>query len=44
MDRYLIKHPGRPEDIASAALFLSNAESAYMTGAAIAVDGGRTFH
>jgi NAD(P)-dependent dehydrogenase (short-subunit alcohol dehydrogenase family) len=44
MDRYLIKHPGRPEDIASAALFLSGAESAYMTGAAIAVDGGRTFH
>ena len=44
MDRYLIKHPGRPEDIASAALFLSSAESAYMTGAAIAVDGGRTFH
>ncbi|HTI79489.1 MAG TPA: SDR family oxidoreductase, partial [Acetobacteraceae bacterium] len=44
MDRYLIKHPGRPEDIASAALFLSSAESAYMTGSAIAVDGGRTFH
>jgi NAD(P)-dependent dehydrogenase (short-subunit alcohol dehydrogenase family) len=44
IDRYVIKRAGRPEDIASAALFLSCSESAYMTGSAIAVDGGRTFH
>ncbi|MCX7380861.1 MAG: SDR family NAD(P)-dependent oxidoreductase [Alphaproteobacteria bacterium] len=44
MDRYLIKRTGVPDDIAAAALFLTSAESAYMTGTAIAVDGGRTFH
>lgn len=44
MDRYLIKSAGQPDDIAAAALFLTSAESAYMTGSAIAVDGGRTFH
>ncbi len=42
--RYLIKRPGHPADIASAALFLTSGESAYVTGAALAVDGGRTFH
>ena len=44
MDRYLIKRAGVPNDIAAAALFLTSAESAYITGSAIAVDGGRTFH
>lgn len=44
MDRYLIKRAGVPDDIAAAALFLTSAESAYMTGSAIAVDGGRVFH
>ena len=44
LDRYLIKRAGLPQDIAAAALFLTCAESAYMTGSAIAVDGGRTFH
>ena len=44
MDRYLIKRAGQPTDIAAAALFLTSTESAYMTGTAIAIDGGRTFH
>ena len=44
MDRYLIKRPGRAEEIAAAALFLTSAESAYMTGGTLAIDGGRTFH
>jgi NAD(P)-dependent dehydrogenase (short-subunit alcohol dehydrogenase family) len=44
MDRYVIKRAGTPEEIASAILFLTSRESSYMTGAAIAVDGGRTFH
>jgi len=44
MDRYLIKRPGRAEEIAAAALFLTSAESAYMTGGALAIDGGHTFH
>ncbi|UCE32172.1 MAG: SDR family oxidoreductase [Burkholderiales bacterium] len=44
LDRYLIRRLGQPEDIAHAALFLSSAESAQVTGVALAVDGGRTFH
>ena len=44
LDRYLIRRIGRPEDIANAALYLSCDESAHVTGSALAVDGGRTFH
>jgi NAD(P)-dependent dehydrogenase (short-subunit alcohol dehydrogenase family) len=33
---------GRPEDIASAALFLASAESSYITGNDLVVDGGIT--
>ena len=43
-DRYLIKRPGHPEEVAAMALFLTGTESGYMTGSAIAVDGGRSFH
>lgn len=43
-DRYLIRRAGRPEEIAAAALFLTGTECGYMTGAAMAVDGGRSFH
>ncbi len=43
-DRYVIKRVGQPDDIASAALYLSSAESSYVTGTALAVDGGRSFH
>lgn len=42
--RYLIRRIGKPEDIANAALYLSCDESAHVTGTALAVDGGRTFH
>jgi NAD(P)-dependent dehydrogenase (short-subunit alcohol dehydrogenase family) len=44
LDRYVIKRPGQPDDIAYAALYLTSDESAFVTGAALAVDGGRTFH
>jgi NAD(P)-dependent dehydrogenase (short-subunit alcohol dehydrogenase family) len=44
LDRYLVKRPGHPEDIAYAALYLTSHESSFVTGAALAVDGGRTFH
>jgi NAD(P)-dependent dehydrogenase (short-subunit alcohol dehydrogenase family) len=44
LDRYVIKRPGQPADITYAALYLSSRESAYVTGTALAVDGGRTFH
>jgi NAD(P)-dependent dehydrogenase (short-subunit alcohol dehydrogenase family) len=44
LDRYLLKRPGHPDDIAGAALYLTSDESSFVTGAALAVDGGRTFH
>ena len=44
LDRYVIKRPGEPEEIAQAALYLTSDESSFVTGAALAVDGGRTFH
>lgn len=44
LDRYVIKRVGEPREIADAALFLTSDESSYMTGTALAVDGGRTFH
>ena len=34
----------RMQEIAAAILWLTSAESSYVTGTAIAVDGGRTFH
>lgn len=44
LDRYLIKRAGRPGEIAQAALYLTSDDSSFVTGAALAVDGGRTFH
>jgi NAD(P)-dependent dehydrogenase (short-subunit alcohol dehydrogenase family) len=44
LDRYLIKRTGQPEEIAYAALYLTSDESSFVTGTALAVDGGRTFH
>src|SRR5439155_1118113 len=44
LDRYVIKRPGQPEEIAQAALYLTSDESSFVTGVALAVDGGRTFH
>ena len=44
LDRYLIKRAGQPDEIALAALYLTSDESSFVTGAALAVDGGRTFH
>ena len=44
LDRYLIRRTGQPDEIAYAALYLTSDESSFVTGAALAVDGGRTFH
>lgn len=41
VDRYVIKRPGQPDEIA---LSLTSDESSFVTGTALAVDGGRTFH
>lgn len=42
--RYALQRIAAPDEIAAAILWLTSAESTYVTGTAIAVDGGRTFH
>lgn len=42
--RYALQRIAMPHEIALAALYLSSPESAFVTGVALAVDGGRTFH
>ena len=37
-----LKRMGKPEDIATAVLFLSSEAASYITGVALAVDGGWT--
>ena len=44
VDRYAMKRIADPLEIAQAILFLTGTESSFITGAALAVDGGRTFH
>jgi len=44
LERYAIKRVAAAEEIAAAALFLTSQASSFVTGIALAVDGGRTFH
>jgi NAD(P)-dependent dehydrogenase (short-subunit alcohol dehydrogenase family) len=41
---YALKRIADPLEIAQAILYLTGTESSFITGAALAVDGGRTFH
>ena len=41
---YALGRIGQPNEIADAALYLTSAESSFVTGVALVVDGGRTFH
>lgn len=41
---YALKRLADPAEIAAAILFLTSAEASYVTGAALAADGGRSFH
>jgi NAD(P)-dependent dehydrogenase (short-subunit alcohol dehydrogenase family) len=40
--KIMLGRPGQPEEVAMAALFLASDESAFITGADIAIDGGAT--
>ena len=44
VNRYAMQRIAQPLEIAQAVLFLTAPESSFVTGAALAVDGGRTFH
>ena len=41
---YALKRVGEAEEIADAIVFLTSAESSFITGTTLAVDGGRTYH
>ena len=41
---YALRRLGTPAEVAQAILCLTSAASSYVTGSALAVDGGRTFH
>ncbi len=41
---YALKRVATAQEIAASLLFLTSDESSYVTGTALAVDGGRTFH
>ncbi|HET9628258.1 MAG TPA: SDR family NAD(P)-dependent oxidoreductase [Novosphingobium sp.] len=44
VQQYALKRVARPDELASACLFLTSEESSFVTGTVLAVDGGRTFH
>jgi 2-hydroxycyclohexanecarboxyl-CoA dehydrogenase len=43
MEKYVIRRPGRPTDVANMVLFLASGASAWITGQTYPVNGGFTF-
>jgi NAD(P)-dependent dehydrogenase (short-subunit alcohol dehydrogenase family) len=43
-DRYALRRIANPEEMARCILFLTSGASSYVTGTALAADGGRSFH
>jgi len=44
LQQYVQRRMGEPSEIANAVLFFTSSESSLITGTALAVDGGRSFH
>jgi NAD(P)-dependent dehydrogenase (short-subunit alcohol dehydrogenase family) len=44
LDQYALRRLGEPVEVARCILFLTSAESSFVTGTAMAVDGGRLYH
>ena len=42
--RYSLKRVAEPDELAEAIVFLASPAASYITGVALAVDGGRSFH
>lgn len=42
LGEYLLRRPGRPEEIANMLVYLASDEATWVTGATFAIDGGRT--
>jgi NAD(P)-dependent dehydrogenase (short-subunit alcohol dehydrogenase family) len=42
MEKIPLRRVGRPEEVASAVLYLASDDAAYITGQSLAIDGGMT--